>query len=90
MRTASEAEFDKPFIEGKLTPVAVRNARKPGLYGDGHGLYLQVSKFETKSWIFRYMIEGRARKMGLVSRSINYYDYPAMMELRDEQNGDCY
>jgi integrase len=67
MRTASEAEFDKPFIEGKLTPVAVRNARKPGLYGDGHGLYLQVSRFETKAWIFRYMIEGRARKMGLGS-----------------------
>jgi hypothetical protein len=49
----------------KLTAAAVRAASKPGLYGDGHGLYLQVSAFETKAWIFRYMIDGRARKMGL-------------------------
>jgi integrase len=38
---------------------------KPGLYGDGGGLYLQVSEFETKAWVFRYMMAGRARKMGL-------------------------
>jgi integrase len=50
---------------GKLSAAAVRNAKKPGLYGDGHGLYLQVSAFRTKSWIFRFMIDGVARKMGL-------------------------
>ena len=49
----------------RLTPVAVRAANTPGLYGDGHGLYLQVSAFNTKAWVFRYMIDGRARKMGL-------------------------
>jgi integrase len=49
----------------KLTAAAVRNATKPGLYGDGHGLYLQVSRFGTKAWLFRYMIDGVARKMGL-------------------------
>jgi hypothetical protein len=49
----------------KLSAIAVRAASKPGLYGDGHGLYLQVSAFETKAWVFRYMINGRARKMGL-------------------------
>jgi len=38
---------------------------KPGLYGDGGGLYLQVSDFNTKAWVFRYMMAGRARKMGL-------------------------
>jgi integrase len=38
---------------------------KPGLYGDGGGLYLQVSDRETKAWVFRYMMAGRARKMGL-------------------------
>jgi integrase len=43
----------------------------PGLYSDGNGLYLQVSpstsgdEQPTKSWIFRFMIRGRARKMGL-------------------------
>lgn len=38
---------------------------KPGLYGDGGGLYLQVSNRKTKSWVFRFMISGTARKMGL-------------------------
>lgn len=38
---------------------------KPGLYSDGGGLCLQVSSFNSKAWIFRYMIAGRARKMGL-------------------------
>src|SRR5258708_17451117 len=38
---------------------------KPGLYGDGGGLYLQVSDSQTKAWVFRFMIAGRARKMGL-------------------------
>jgi hypothetical protein len=49
----------------KLTAAAVRAANKPGFYGDGHGLYLQVSAFDTKVWVFRYMIDGTARKMGL-------------------------
>ena len=49
----------------KLTTVSIRAASEPGLYGDGHGLYLQVSSFGTKSWLFRYMIDGVPRKMGL-------------------------
>jgi Arm DNA-binding domain len=49
----------------KLTATTVRNLTKPGLYGDGHGLWLQVSKFGTKAWVFRFMIDGRARKAGL-------------------------
>ena len=49
----------------KLSAAAVRAVSKPGLYGDGHGLYLQVSAFETKAWVFRYMLDGRPRKMGL-------------------------
>jgi integrase len=42
-----------------------KDSLKPGLYGDGGGLYLQVSDFKTKAWVFRYMMAGRARKMGL-------------------------
>jgi len=49
----------------KLTSLAVKRASEPGLYHDGHGLYLQVSAFDTKSWIFRFMRDGVARKMGL-------------------------
>jgi integrase len=43
----------------------VANLRKPGYHSDGNGLYLQVSPTGTKSWVFRYMLRGRAREMGL-------------------------
>lgn len=49
----------------KLSAVAVSKAKKPGRYADGNGLYLQVGPTGTKSWLFRYMIKGRAREMGL-------------------------
>ncbi|SHM41404.1 tyrosine-type recombinase/integrase [Bradyrhizobium lablabi] len=38
---------------------------EPGLYHDGGGLYLQVSDRKTKAWVYRFMMAGRARKMGL-------------------------
>ncbi len=34
---------------------------------DGGGLYLQVSSSGAKSWLFRFMLNGRAREMGLGS-----------------------
>ncbi|MGO4319862.1 tyrosine-type recombinase/integrase, partial [Agrobacterium sp. MCAB5] len=37
------------------------------LYSDGGGLYLQVAKGGSKSWIFRFMIAGKPRYMGLGS-----------------------
>lgn len=57
----------------KLSATQVRSISKPGMYGDGAGLWLQVSPGNrkggstapTKSWLFRYMIAGRARSMGL-------------------------
>ena len=48
--------------------VATKTAR--GYYADGGGLYLQVSKVGTKSWIFRYARDGRTRDMGLGSVDI--------------------
>jgi integrase len=50
---------------GKLTPAAVRHAAKPGLYGDGGGLWLNVGPNGNKSWLYRFMLDGRAREMGL-------------------------
>lgn len=49
----------------RLTAMAVSKLKEPGRYADGHGLYLQVSEWGTKSWIFRYTRNGRARHMGL-------------------------
>jgi len=55
---------------GKLSALAVKNQNKPGLYGDGGGLYLQVTEVTAKTWIFRYMMAGKRRDMGLVHRFI--------------------
>lgn len=53
-----------------LTARGVETIRQPGLYADGHGLYLQVSATGAKSWIFRYVspageAKGKRRDMGL-------------------------
>jgi integrase len=49
---------------GRLTALRVERAKQPGMYADGGGLYLQVSD-NGASWIYRYMIAGRPREMGL-------------------------
>lgn len=49
----------------KLTAVAVARMKAPGVYSDGLGLYLQVGPTGAKSWLFRYMRQGKAREMGL-------------------------
>lgn len=51
----------------RLSVASVNAQNKPGLYADGLGLYLQVAKGGSKTWIFRYMLAGRPRKMGLGS-----------------------
>src|SRR6516162_6799182 len=49
----------------RLSAVEVRGIGQKGMYHDGGGLYLQVSAAGAKSWIFRFMLDGRAREMGL-------------------------
>lgn len=49
----------------KLTALAVSKMTKPGYYGDGAGLWLQVSATGSKSWIFRFTLAGKQREMGL-------------------------
>jgi hypothetical protein len=49
----------------RLTALKVSKLKTPGRYGDGHGLWLQISESGTKAWLFRYMRDGRARTMGL-------------------------
>src|SRR5262245_5005840 len=38
----------------KLTQYEVATISERGYYGDGNGLWLQVSEWGTKAWIFRY------------------------------------
>lgn len=54
-----------PRLMNKLTAKAVEKKTKPGLYGDGGGLTLQITKAGVKSWLYRYMMDGKAHAMGL-------------------------
>jgi integrase len=56
----------------KLSGVVLSRLIKPGLYGDGGGLWLQVSGTTARSWVFRYAIRGKRHQMGL--GSINTID----------------
>jgi integrase len=51
----------------KLSALAVQRAQAPGLYGDGGNLFLRVGHGAAKSWVLRYMIDGRPHEMGLGS-----------------------
>jgi integrase len=54
----------------RLTALRVDRTRTPGLYHDGAGLYLQVTAANegvTKSWLFRFVLDGKERRMGLGS-----------------------
>ena len=48
-----------------LSAVRVAALREAGLYSDGGGLHLKVTRSSTKSWIFRFTISGKTRDMGL-------------------------
>ncbi len=54
---------------GKLTAVSVKALRhdpdkgnRPVRFGDGDGLYLQIAPGQSKSWLFRYTLHGKARE----------------------------
>ena len=50
---------------GKLTAARVKSLSKPGRYGDGATLFLNVAPGGSKSWIQRLTIDGRRRDIGL-------------------------
>jgi integrase len=63
----------------KLTQLQVDKQKTPGLYGDGAGLSLKVTTGGSKSWIYRYMLVGKAHWMGLGS-----YPDTSLAEARDK------
>src|SRR5262245_10980205 len=50
---------------GRLTALKVDKAKRAGMYPDGAGLYLRVTHSGTKNWVFRFMLNGRPRWMGV-------------------------
>ncbi|WP_085308409.1 tyrosine-type recombinase/integrase [Planktotalea arctica] len=47
-----------------LTPLQVKNA-KSGRHADGDGLHLLVKKTGARSWVYRFMLDGKSRDVGL-------------------------
>jgi integrase len=51
----------------KLKAKTVQHKSKAGYHSDGGGLYLQVKPTGSKSWLFRFMLNGKPNWMGLGS-----------------------
>jgi integrase len=51
-------------LANALTPLSVKSA-KPGRHADGGGLQLLVKDSGARSWVYRYMIAGKSRDLGL-------------------------
>jgi integrase len=50
-----------------LTAITIRNAKAPGWYTDGGGLYLEVSETGFRRWALRLTVNGKRRDFGLGS-----------------------
>ncbi len=50
---------------GNLTFTKAKSLNKPGMHGDGDGLYLNVTRAGSRSWVQRIVIAGRRRDIGL-------------------------
>lgn len=51
----------------RLSALKVRRLTAPGCYADGGGLSLVITGEGGRSWIFRYQVGGKERRMGLGS-----------------------
>jgi integrase len=51
-------------LSNALTPLAVKNA-KPGRHADGGGLHLLVKESGARSWVYRFMLNGKSRDVGV-------------------------
>ena len=54
---------------GKLKALNVARMKTPGMYGDGGGLWLQVTSGGAKSWILRYWVAERDPATGKLTRN---------------------
>lgn len=62
-----------------MTALHANRITKAGRYAAGDGVYLQVTRKGTKSWLFLYMLRGKSHAMGLGSISI-----VSLSQARDE------
>lgn len=63
----------------RLSDRQIKAHKERGRLSDGGGVYLQISKWGTKSWEFRFTLHGRTRSMGL-----GQYDVVSLKQAREE------
>lgn len=51
-------------LSNALTPLTVKNAKR-GRHADGGGLHLLVKETGARSWVYRFMLKGKSRDIGL-------------------------
>lgn len=49
----------------KLSETAIKRLEKPGIYGDGDGLFLRVRKGGSRQWFFIFKRDGNRSEIGL-------------------------
>ncbi|WP_246792004.1 Arm DNA-binding domain-containing protein [Burkholderia perseverans] len=54
----------------RLTAMGIAKLVDPGYYADGGGLYLQITLSGSRSWVYKFMLAGRSREMGLGALSV--------------------
>ena len=70
MALQAQVASQAPAKRGRLTAAFVRTVKRPGVYGDQHGLRLRVYKSRkrqsiSKQWIWRGTVGGNRRDIGL-------------------------
>lgn len=53
------------MARNKLSEFKIKSLTKPGIYGDGDGLWLRVQKGGSKNWIFIYRRGSKRKELGL-------------------------
>jgi integrase len=69
-------------LSNVLTPLAVKNA-KPGRHADGGGLHLLVKESGARSWVYRFMLGGKSRDVGLGAAGVGGISLATARDARD-------
>jgi integrase len=64
-RSSSVEAFMPKEVHNQLSAVTVRSESRRGRYADGNGLYLVVSETGARQWLWRGMVHGRRRDIGI-------------------------
>lgn len=69
-------------LHNALSAQGVKHA-KPGRHADGNGLHLLVKDSGARSWVYRFMLNGKSRDIGLGSAGTDGLSLAAARDARD-------